>query len=60
MGFEPTVSCDTTVFKTVALNHSATLPNIARDLATTSVIDKSLAEREGFEPSIRELTRITG
>ena len=35
--FELTVSYPTTVFKTVALNHSATLP-------------KSAAERQGFEP----------
>ena len=26
VGFEPTVSCPTAVFKTAALNHSATLP----------------------------------
>ena len=27
-GFEPWVSCDTTVFKTVAFDHSAISPNI--------------------------------
>ncbi len=27
-GFEPPVPCDTTVFKTVALSHSATAPHV--------------------------------
>ena len=30
VGFEPTVGCPTTVFKTVAFDHSATPPGEAR------------------------------
>ena len=30
MGFEPTVPCGTTVFKTVALDHSATPPRFMK------------------------------
>jgi hypothetical protein len=39
-GFEPPEPCGSTVFKTAALNHSATPP------------EEELADRGGFEPPV--------
>jgi hypothetical protein len=47
-GFEPPEPCGSTVFKTAALNHSATPPE-GTDKHTTG----ELADRGGFEPPVR-------
>ena len=48
-GFEPPVSCPTTVFKTAALNHSAISPKENLEIL--------MAERVGFEPTEQLPTR---
>ena len=54
-GFEPRVPRSTTVFKTAAIDHSATSPilNIIQNL-----INLLKAERQGFEPRVPRSTTV--
>ncbi len=53
MGFEPTVACATTVFKTVTIDHSDTPPGLRQSLVEGYLLDckvtgKSLATIEHY------------
>jgi hypothetical protein len=43
VGFEPTVSCPTAVFKTAAFNHSTTPPAMQGERATVFIINNAYA-----------------
>ncbi len=48
-GFEPPVPCGTAIFKTAALNHSATLPNEKRN----AMIEKKMRNFKRITPQFR-------